>query len=100
MKRRLAIVTGFAALLVVTPAVLPVSALEEADRLFLVGDKAVADRFFPVARRALERFVVQYPSDARHAKALLLLGRTRLELNDPQSALEALTRAQSALTVT
>jgi TolA-binding protein len=97
MKRRLATVAGFAALLILAPAVSPVSALEEADRLFLVGERALADRFFPVARRALERFVLQYPGDSRQARALLMLGKARLALNDHQSALEAFARAQSAL---
>jgi TolA-binding protein len=100
MKRRLAMVAGFVALLVLAPAVSPVSALEEADRLFLVGERALADRFFPVARRALERFVSQYPGDVRQARALLMLGKVRLALGDPQSALEALLRAQGGLSVT
>ena len=97
MKRRLAIVAALAVASLLPPAVVPVSALEEADRLFLVGERAMADRFFPVARRALERFVTQYPDDARQPRALLLLGQTRLRLNDPESALEALTRAQAGL---
>jgi TolA-binding protein len=77
-----------------------VSALEEADRLFLVGERAMADRFYPVARRALERFVSQFPSDARQPRALLMLGQARLRLNDPESALEALGRAQGGLKAT
>ena len=98
MKRRLAIVAALALASLLIPAVSPVSALEEADRLFLVGERAMADRFFPVARRALERFAVQFPDDARQPRALLMLGKARLQLNDPESALEALTRAQSSLT--
>jgi TolA-binding protein len=97
MKRRLAIVAALALVLVSIPAVAPVSALEEADRLFLVGERALADRFFPVARRALERFVARFPDDARQPRALLMLGKTRLALGDPQAALEALARAQQAL---
>jgi TolA-binding protein len=97
MKRRLAMVPALAALLVLVPAVAPVSALDEADRLFLVGEQALADRFYPVARRALERFVAQYPNDARLPRAVLMLGRARLAVGDPQSALEALTRAQGSL---
>jgi TolA-binding protein len=100
MKRRLAIVAALALVLLLPPAVVPVSALEEADRLFLVGERAVADRFFPVARRALERFVAQYPDDARQPRALLMLGKARLALNDPESALEAFTRARAGLKAT
>jgi TolA-binding protein len=96
MKRRLAMVTTLAALLVVTPAV-SVSALEEADRLYMVGERALADRFYPVARRALDRFVLQYPKDARLPRAVVMLGRAHLALDDPQAALDAFNRAQSFL---
>ena len=98
MKRCLAMVPTLAALLVLLVAVAPASALEEADRLFMVGERALADRFYPVARRALERFVALYPTDPRGPRALVMLGKTRLALNDPQSALEALARAQGSLT--
>src|SRR3989442_5650610 len=100
MKRRLAIVAALALVVLVAPPVSPVLALEEADRLYLVGERATADRFFPVARRALERFVSANPGDARQPRALLMLGQARLALNDPESALEALRRAQSGLTAT
>jgi TolA-binding protein len=98
MQRRLAMVTTLAALLVLVLGVAPVSALDEADRLFMVGERALADRFYPVARRSLERFVAQYPADPRLPRASLMLGKARLALNDSQSALEALTRAESGLT--
>jgi TolA-binding protein len=96
MKRRLAMAITLAALLVVTFA--PASALDEADRLFMVGERALTDRFYPVARRALERFVAQYPQDQRVPRAMLLLGQARLALNDPQSALDAFSRAATSLT--
>jgi TolA-binding protein len=98
MKRRLAKATLLAALLVLAFAVAPTSALEEADRLYMVGERSLADRFYPVARRALERFVAQYPSDGRLPRAMLMLGQARLALNDAQSALEAFSRAASGLT--
>jgi TolA-binding protein len=98
MKRRLAMVATLAALLTVLPAVPSVSALDERDRLFLVGERALADHFYPVARRALERFIAQYPGDARQPRALLMLGKARLELKDAEAALEAFTRAESTLT--
>jgi TolA-binding protein len=97
MKRCLAMVPTLAALLVLLVAVVPVSALEEADRLFMVGERALADRFYPVARRSLERFVSQFPKDPRAPRALLMLGKARLALNDSQSALEAFGRAQTSL---
>ena len=98
MKRRLPVVAALALAVLLVPAVRPAFAIEEADRLFLVGERAMADRFFPVARRALERFVSQYPNDPRQPRALLMLGKARLALNDPESALEALTRARAGLT--
>src|SRR5688500_3262390 len=98
MKRRLAMVTTLAALLVLTPA-LSVSALEEADRLYLVGERALADRFHAVARRALDRFVSQYPRDPRLPRAVLMLGRANLALDDPKAALDAFTSAHGSLTV-
>jgi TolA-binding protein len=98
MKRRLAMVPALAALLVLTVAVAPASALDEADRLFTVGERALADRFYPVARRTLERFVAQFPNDPRLPRAVLMLGKTQLALGDFQPALQAFTRAAGALT--
>src|SRR5882724_5209536 len=98
MKRRLAMVPNLAALLLLLIAVAPASALDEGERLYMVGGRALDDQFYPVARRALERFVAQYPADPRQPRALVMLGKARLALNDPQSALEAFTRAASALT--
>jgi len=98
MKRCLAMVIALAALLLLVIAVAPVSALDEADRLFLVGERALADGFYPVARRTLERFVAQFPNDRRLPRATMMLGKARLALNDPQSALEAFTRAPGGLT--
>ncbi|MET0487133.1 MAG: tetratricopeptide repeat protein [Candidatus Rokuibacteriota bacterium] len=97
MKRRMAMVTALAALLMLGSLVSPVSALEEADRLFMVGEQALAVRFFPVAKRTLDRFVTQYPKDPRAPRAMLLLGQARLALNEPQPALEAFQKAQTFL---
>ena len=93
MKRR-----GFTALAFVFFALLPTSAaraVEEADRLFLVGERATADGIAPVARRVLERFVLEFPKDARLPDAVLLLGRARLAVGDNEAALEAFKRAQT-----
>jgi TolA-binding protein len=93
MRRRAWLVPAFVLLgLVVAP---PAAALDDADRLWLVGERALADRLPTVARRALERFVAQHPDDPRFGAALLLLGRARLALGDGQSALEAFRRAQT-----
>ena len=98
MKRRQAMVPNLAALLLLLIAVAPASALDEGERLYMVGERALVDQFYPVARRALERFVAQYPADPRQPRALVMLGKARLALNDPQSALEAFSRAASGLT--
>src|SRR5256884_156681 len=93
MKRR-----GFTALAFLFFAFLPLSAaraVEEADRLFLVGERATADGIVPVARRALERFVQEFPKDSRLPDAVLLLGRARLAVGDNEAALEAFKRAQT-----
>src|SRR5213595_722114 len=79
--------------LVVLSLVSPSAAIEEADRLWLVGERAFADGLYPVSRRALERFVAQYPKDARQPEAVLLQG------GDTQAALEAFKRAQMATPV-
>src|SRR5262245_51030372 len=97
MKRRLAMVTALAALLTLGWVVSPASALDEADRLYLVGEQALADRFYPVAKRTLDRFVTQYPRDARTPRATLMLGKARLALNEAQPALEAFQKAQTFL---
>jgi TolA-binding protein len=97
MKRRLAMVTALAALLTLGWVVPPASALDEADRLYLVGEQALADQFYPVAKRTLDRFVTQYPRDARAPRATLMLGKARLALNEPQPALEAFQKAQTFL---
>src|SRR2546422_9372699 len=80
--------------LVVLSLVSPAAAIEEADRLWLVGERAFADGLYPASRRALERFVAQYPKDARQPEAVLLLGKVRLQAGDAQAALDAFKRAQ------
>ncbi|HXG16506.1 MAG TPA: tetratricopeptide repeat protein [Calidithermus sp.] len=92
MKCRLAAV--FSALLLLCSAS-GVSAVDEPDRLWLVGENAAADGVWPVARRVLERFVQQFPSDPRLPQAVLLLGRARLATGDADGALEAFRRAQT-----
>src|SRR5438309_20316 len=88
MKRRAPCVSaGFALVLLAVSLVSPAAAIEEADRLWLVGERAFADGLYPAARRALERFVAQYPKDARLPEAVLQAART---LADTKKAGEAL----------
>jgi TolA-binding protein len=94
MKRRAPRISAGIALLLLS-LVSPVAAIEEADRLWLVGERAFADGLYPASRRALERFVAQYPKDARQPDAVLLLGKARLQMGDADAALEAFRRAQT-----
>lgn len=95
MKRRRPCVSACLALLVVLSVTGPAAALDEADRLWLVGEKAFADGLYPVARRTLERFVTQFPTDPRLPEVVLLLGKTRLQVGDATGALEAFNRART-----
>jgi TolA-binding protein len=69
-------------------------ALEEADRLWLVGEQAFRDRLFPLSRRTLERLIDRFPSDSRVPEATLLLGKARLSEGALEPALEAFRQAQ------
>jgi TolA-binding protein len=95
MKRRLRILSASAALLLAASSAPPAVALDEHERLWLVGSRAVADGLYPLARRVLERFVAEYPNDARAPDAVLLLGKARLNVGDADAALEAFHRAQT-----
>jgi TolA-binding protein len=96
MKRRApCVVAGFALVLLAVSLVSPAAAIEEADRLWLVGERAFADGLYPAARRALERFVAQYSKDSRLPEAVLLLGKARLQTGDAAAAVEAFKRAEA-----
>lgn len=92
MTRTLCPVVALASLLLVALSAPSALALDEAERLWLVGEQASADGLHPLARRVLERFVAEYPNDARVPSALLLLGRARLALGDNEQALDAFRR--------
>ncbi len=96
MKRRLCLVSAFAVLVLVVAAVVPsaAAALEEPDRLYLVGERAVADGLNALAARVLERFVTDHPSDARGPTATLMLGRAWLGVGLHERALESFRKAQ------
>ncbi len=72
----------------------PATALEERERLLLVGERAFHDRLHSLSRKTLERFLERFPSDARAPEATLLLGKARLALGALEAALEAFRRAQ------
>lgn len=93
MKRGALLFWAFASLLAVIPAS-PCAALEEPDRLWLVGERAAADGLHVLTRRALERLVEAYPRDPHVPQAVLLLGQARLALGDAAGALQAFRRAQ------
>jgi TolA-binding protein len=95
MKRCAPRISAGIALLLLLSLVSPAAAIEEADRLWLVGERAFADGLYAASRRSLERFVTQYPKDARLPEAVLLLGKARLQTGDLEPALEAFKRAET-----
>ena len=95
MKRRWAFISAFALAGFLLSPLPPASALDEPERLWLVGEKAFADGLMPLARRVLEKLVTQHPNDPHYGDALLLLGKTRLALGAPDTALETFRRAQT-----
>jgi TolA-binding protein len=96
VKRRALLVSAFVVLALAAAALpSPVLALEEADRLYLVGERAVADGLNALAARALERFVTDYPNDGRIPLATILLGRAWLGVGLHERALETFRKAQT-----
>jgi TolA-binding protein len=93
--RRVPCVPACLAVLLALSTVSPALALDDADRLWLVGERSFADGLYPVSRRALEKFVAEYPKDARVSEAMLLLGKARLRAGDVDAALEAFKKAQT-----
>src|SRR5437867_12317900 len=96
MTRRLLSISALASILLAGLFAAPALALNEADRLWLVGQRAFADGLHPIARRTLGRFVAEYPNDPRIAPAMLILGRTRLLLGEPDPAPDAFRRLRPA----
>jgi TolA-binding protein len=87
MTRALLPVLALASILLIALTAPFALALDEADRLWLVGEQASADGLHQLARRVLERFLTDYPNDARVPSAVLLLGRARLALGESERAL-------------
>jgi TolA-binding protein len=88
-----------ALLLALAPLALPAPpapALEERERLLLVGERAFQDGLHALSRTMLERFVTRFQSDPRVGEATLLLGKARLALGALDAALEAFRQSQAA----
>ena len=74
----------------VTASAGPAQAIEEADRLMLVGEKSYEDGLYAFSSRMLERFIEGFPGDKRAGEATLLLGKARLAQGLLDAALDAL----------
>ena len=72
----------------------PALALDEADRLMLVGEKSYEDGLYPLSRRTLERFLERFPDDKRAGEAMLLVGKARLSVGSLEAALEAFRKTE------
>jgi TolA-binding protein len=94
VPRRALPVLLVSALAVAAPLAGPAQALDEADRLMLVGEKAYEDGLYPLSRRMLERFLERFPGDGRAGEATLLLGKTRLSLGALDAALDAFRKTE------
>lgn len=73
----------------------PAAALDEAGRLWLVGERAFEDKLHAVSRASLERLIQRYPADAKIPEATLLLGKVRLAQGGYEPALAAFRQAQA-----
>ena len=82
------------ALLVVTVSAGPALALDEADRLMLVGEKSYEDGLYPLSQRMLDRFIERFPGDKRAGEAMLLLGKARLSGGSLEAALDAFKKTE------
>ncbi len=69
--------------------------MDEADRLWTVGESAFQDGLYALSRRMLERLIERYPLDKRLGEATLLLGKARLSEGAFEPALQAFRKAQS-----
>jgi len=72
----------------------PALALDEAERLMLVGEKSYEDGLYAFSRRTLERFLERFPGDQRAGEAMLLLGKARLAQGLLEAALEAFRKTE------
>src|SRR5262249_54984923 len=68
-------------------------ALDEAERLWVVGSHAYDDGLYALSGRMLERLIDRYPRDSHVGDATLILGKVRLSQKQYQPALDAFRRA-------
>lgn len=94
MPRRLSLIVAAALVVLALPCVPAATALEEADRYWLVGRNAYGDKLYPLALHALKRFTDLHPRHRDAPQGLLLLGKTHLELKNFDEALAAFQKAQ------
>src|SRR5262245_51439851 len=87
----LLLMLGAGSAVVVSPP--PALAVDEADRIWTVGERAFEDGLYTLSRRMLERFIERYPADRRVSDATLLLGKARFSLKQYQPALDAFRQA-------
>src|SRR5262245_9938267 len=70
-------------------------ALDEAERLWIVGAHAFDDGLYPLSAKMLSRLTERYPSNAHAGEATLTLGKVWLAQKSFQPALDAFRRAQT-----
>jgi TolA-binding protein len=88
-----------AALVVAVSLAGPAQALDEADRLLLVGEKAYEDGLYTLSRRMLERFLERFPGDKRAGEAMLLVGKARLSQGSFEAAIDAFRKSEGFVPV-
>jgi TolA-binding protein len=75
------------------------AALEESERLWVVGQHAFDDGLYSLARRVFDRLIERYPADPRVPEANLLVGKARFAQKAYQPAVDAFRRARTAIVV-
>jgi TolA-binding protein len=88
-----------AAFLVAASVAGPAQALDEADRVLLVGEKAYEDGLYTLSRRMLERFLERNPGDRRAGEVMLLLGKARLSQGSLDAALDAFKKTEGFMPI-
>jgi len=73
-------------------------ALDEPERLWLVGQHSFEDGLYSLTRKVLDRLLERYPADPRIPEATLLVGKARFLQKAYQPAVDAFRRARTAAT--
>ena len=88
MKRQAVVLTVlWMAFLVGVPEGIAKKDFEDEVQNFTVAERAFQDKFYDFSRQELEGFIEHYPHSEQFGQALLLLGRSYLELEETQQAL-------------